>query len=561
MKGRMKKVLALLLCSAIGLSVSACGATSNDPANESVSDTGQSVDSGAESTAAAEVSGDVVPGWQKHADEKVTLSWYINYSWFPATWGGNLVSDTVTELTGVDIEFVVPAGNESEKLNSMIASDTLPDILTIGAGTSQIEDMIEAGMIYALNELADEYDAYFWTVVNEERAGWYTKEDGNFYGYPNISTSPSDIEANEGAFISTQTFLVRKDMYEAIGSPDMTTPEGFIKAIKDAAEMFPEVNGRPIIPFGTHEFTSTGNYAFESYLQNFLAIPYEQDGVAYDRLTDPEYVEWLKVFRSLGAEGYLSDDIFIDTRTQMDEKIAQGRYFCMLYQRSDITDPQKALYANDPDSIYLAIDGPKNSAGDDPTLSGPSITGWTLTMISKNCEHPDRAIELLSYLMSEEGQLMMYMGVEGVTYDMVDSEAVMKEEIIDLANNDNAAYTTEYGGMNTYWMMADTVMQIPWVPATVAPMDQVEDWTRPYVSSMAQYNYILPSDSDEANILLKVNNEWSSTLPKLLLASTEEEFDELFNKFLDKREAYGYDKVLEEYTRQLKENKRKLGIE
>ncbi len=27
--------------------------------------------------------------------------------------------------------------------------------------------------------------------------------------------------------ISNQTFLVRKDIYEAIGSPDMTTPEGF----------------------------------------------------------------------------------------------------------------------------------------------------------------------------------------------------------------------------------------------------------------------------------------------------------------------------------------------
>ena len=176
--------------------------------------------------------------------------------------------------------------------------------------------MIDKDMVYALNELADEYDAYFWEVSNEERVNWYTQPDGNIYGYPNSSVTPKDVEEHP-EIGSNQTFLVRKDIYEAIGSPDMTTPEGFKKAVEKAYEMFPEVDGEPLIPVGAHAFTEQGNLSFDSFLMNFLAVPYEKNGELYDRYTDPEYIIWLKMFRELGQEGMLADDIFIDQRVQM----------------------------------------------------------------------------------------------------------------------------------------------------------------------------------------------------------------------------------------------------
>ena len=55
-----------------------------------------------------------LPAWQTYADDPVTLDWYINYSWFSTPWGENLVSQTITEETGVDIHFITPLGNESE---------------------------------------------------------------------------------------------------------------------------------------------------------------------------------------------------------------------------------------------------------------------------------------------------------------------------------------------------------------------------------------------------------------------------------------------------------------
>lgn len=499
---------------------------------------------------------------EKAAKEPVTLQWYINYSWYNTDFGENIVSQKITEDTGVDIQFITPTGNEAELLNSLISADNLPDIITLGWWEDQVDIMIEKGMVYALNELAEEYDPYFFQVADEDVVEWYTREDGNIYCYPNSTYKPKDYEEHDNIG-SNQTFLVRKDIYEAIGSPDMTTPEGFAAAVRVAAAMFPEVDGEPLIPVGSHIFNETGCNSFDQYLQNFLAIPFEKDGVYYDRYTDEDYVTWLKMFRELGSEGYLKKDIFIDQRSQMEEKLAKGQYFCMIYQRTDMADQEKELYAKNPDRIYIAVDGPRNSAGDDPMLPGAGINGWTVTLISKNCEHPEKAIELFSYLISEEGQKLTYLGVEGETYDTVDGKIVLKEEVNDLLNRDRNEYDRIYGADNAYWMFQDNVMQLQWKSESEEddPVAQLERWTMPYTHYLAQYEMCFDANTKAGNCDSQIKELWSHTLPKLLLAPSEEEFDAIFAEFVEKREKLGFSIVVEESTRQVKETKARLGLE
>lgn len=496
---------------------------------------------------------------EENGPEEITLDWYVNYSWFTTQWGGNVVSDEITERTGVNVNFVTPIGNETEKLNALIASDTLPDIITLGYWETQVDEMIEADMVYALNELADEYDPYFWKVADEDVVNWYTREDGNIYAYPNSSITPQDLEENSN-IRSNQTFLVRKDIYEAIGSPDMSTPEGFKAAVEKAAEMFPKVDGNSLIPVGAHVFDGVGNVSFDKYLMNFLAVPWEKDGQYYDRYTDPEYITWLKMFRELGEEGLLAPDIFVDTRTQMEEKLAEGRYFCMVYQYTDIMDQQKILYEKDPDMIYMAVEGPRNSSGDDPTLSSTDINGWTVTMISKNCENPDRAIQFISYLMSEEGQKCTYLGVEGETYDIVDGVPVVKEEVSDLLKKDRTAYDAQYGADNTYWMMQNNVMQQQWEQASSPAEEQLMEWAKQYVVYSGQYEIKFESNSEAGIAMAKINELWSKVLPELLMASTEEEFDRILADFVTTRESYGYQEYLDAATEYMNQVKGILGL-
>ncbi len=213
---------------------------------------------------------------EKVKDDTVTLDWYINYSWFNTRWGSNVVSRTITENTGVNINFITPQGNEEEKLNALIESGSLPDLITLGWWEPQVNEIIQKDMVYAINKLADDYDPYFYQVSDKQAVNWYTQPDGNIYGYPCSSVTPQDVENNDNIG-SNQTFLVRKDIYEAIGSPDMTTISGFERAVKKAKQMFPEIDGKPLIPIGAHLFDDSGNVSFDQYIQHFLAVPYEKD--------------------------------------------------------------------------------------------------------------------------------------------------------------------------------------------------------------------------------------------------------------------------------------------
>ncbi|MFC7373409.1 ABC transporter substrate-binding protein [Fictibacillus iocasae] len=498
------------------------------------------------------------PGWKTNKDP-ITFDWYVNFSWFAHKWGDDAVSKYVTDKTGVSVNFISPAGNEAEKMNTMIASGKLPDFITIGWWEDAVKKMVEGELVLPLNELADQYDPYFYKVTDDAKVEWYKQEDGNTYGYPNASSSPKDFDKYKELKPSNQTFLVRKDMYEAIGSPDMSTPEGFLGALKAAKEKFPEVNGAPLIPFGMNEFTDVGNTSLELYLQNFLAIPMEKDGKVYDRSQDKEYLDWLKTFRQANEDGLLAKDIFIDKRPQMEEKIAQGRYFAMLYQRSDLAAQQHALYQKDPNSVYIAVDGPANSKGDAPTLAGDSISGWTVTLISKDVKDKERAIQFLTYMISEEGQKDLYLGKEGETYTENNGKPEFKPEVLDLLNKDRAAFDQKYGASYKYWMLMDTNMNLKWLPPSSEPFKQMEDWTKGKTVSFAEFDGINPTGTSAEGVAAsKIAQEWGKTLPKLLLAKSDKEFNKIFKEFKKKRDSYGYEKVEKYQQKTYEDNKKKL---
>ncbi|WP_068620887.1 extracellular solute-binding protein [Paenibacillus tuaregi] len=542
-----KSMLILLVAIMMMFSMAACSSGDSKKA-------GETTDSGKPAVKLTEND----PGW-KADTSPITFDWYLNFSWFPNKWGVDPTSQYITKKTGVNINFIVPAGNENEKLNTMIASGKLPDFITLGNTEDAFQRMIDGKLVLPLNELAKEYDPYFFKVSDPAKLAWYTTKDGKVYGYPNASSSPEDYKQYGNTYIGNQVFAVRKDMYEALGKPDMRTPEGFLKALQAAKEKFPDVNGQALIPLGLHEFTEKGNYSLEAYIQNFLAIPKEKDGKLYDRETDPEYVRWLKTFRKANELGLLSKDIFIDKRPQMEEKIAQGRYFAMLYQRSDFTAQLNTLYAANPEAAYIAIDGPANANLDAPKLDGPGISGWTVTLISKDVKDKARAIRFLSYLNSEEGNKDLFLGEKGVTYDTIDGKDQFKPEALEVLNKDRSSFDKKYGASFTFWMLMNTNITTKWNPAQVEPFKQLEDWTKGKIVSGSQFELLDPlGNSTEGIINNKIGLLRGKTLPKLLMAGSDAEFDQIWADYLAKRAEYGMDKVQAYKQAKYEENMKKL---
>ena len=499
-------------------------------------------------------------GWKKDISP-ITFDWYINFSWFATKWGNDPVSKYVTKKTGVSLNFITPSGDETEKLNAMIDTGKLPDIITLGYWDDGYSKVIKNKLVLPLDQLAKKYDTYFMKVTDKQKLEWYRQKDGYVYGYPNFSVPLKDTTNYKEENPSNQTFLVRKDIYEAIGKPNMRTTEGFLNALEKAKKMFPSVNGQPLIPLGLHEFNNSGNLSLDSILPNFLAIPYEKDGKIYDKITDPEYIKWLKTFRKANELGLISKEIFVDRRPQMEEKIAEGRYFAMLYQRTDMATQQLKLYEDDKNKIYIPVDGPADSKLDSPMLSGDSISGWTVTLISKNCKDPMRAIRFLGYLISEEGNKDLYLGIKDFTYEILKGKEQFKPEVVDLLNKNRIAFDNIYGAANTYWMLMDENLIQKWLPPDPEPIKILADWARGKTYNFSVYDNINSyGDSEESIDYSKISSKWQGTLKNLLISNSDKEFDMILNDFITYRKNQSYEKVLAYQQQKYEENKKKLNI-
>ena len=494
------------------------------------------------------------------ASDVVTLDWYIDLPWFVETWGEDMVSKKITEETGVQIRFITPVGSNDEMLESMILSDDVPDIITVEPSSPNYTLLVEQQKLCSLNQLARLYEPAFFDNSKEECRKFYEYSDGDLYAYPNAAITAQEAKEHDD-LSANLTFLVRKDIYEALGKPDMTTPEGFCDAVKRAMRSFGTTENGPLIPIGGTIFTDTGCSSFDEFLQDLLAVPYEKDGKYYDRNTDPEYIRWLKTFRELQQEGYLPADVFLDQRIQTTEKVEQGRYFCMIYQWTDITEQQAKRYEEDPNSVYIAVDGPRNSNGDDPVLPLASVRGWMISMISKECKHQDLAIKLFSYLLSEEGQKLIYLGVEGQAYtELDDGTIVLDPEADHLRRFQKRKYNAIYGGDDTFWMLMDNVVQRKWAYPIEEPLKQPTEWTYPYATYTSQYDIYFPEGSNFYRIDNQQNVLWGKTLRELLLAESDEAFDEILASYIEERNHYDYKWLMEEKTRQMNNNKKTMGV-
>ncbi|MDR2375284.1 MAG: extracellular solute-binding protein [Treponema sp.] len=511
------------------------------------------------------------PGWMANARKPVTLDWYLHASWATnQDWGKSKTTQYITQKTGFTLNIIQPAGNEEERLNAMIASNTLPDLFTINAGSPQYKLIVESGLAEPLNKLADQYDPYFYKVINPVTRRWYTEADGNIYAYPNSTVTPDDFVTYKGMKETGNIFLVRQDIYEAIGRPDMTTPEGFLGALRAAREKFPTVNGQPLIPLSFDPFDDRGlSGDLGSDLVQRLAISWEVNG-KYDDPglgpNNPEFVRWLKVFRQATQEGLIPTDVFVDKRQQAEEKIAQGRYFATFVQVWDYGAAELALYNSDPNKIYIGVPGPLNSRGEPSKFAGVGgVAGWLITMISKNCKDKGRAIQAMTYFISEEGQRDNLFGVPGEMYTMVNGKPVRTPEHKARITNNSDATAAEWGGSRTIFFLYSEPYE--WANQDMADLYPYQRQSRIFyrdnVVSYAQYAGVTNFEpgSDEAIAAEEISRQWGRVLSNLLHAANDAEFDRIWNEYQKFKADHNYALIQDKATVILNENKKKIGIQ
>lgn len=495
------------------------------------------------------------PSWKKATAGNLT--WYIGFDWFTnLTYGQDAVTKQMLKDTKTTITWKSGA---DDKLNTLIASNSLPDIVTVAYGSAPYQSLTKnaAKLLYPLDDLAKQYDPYFLQAKDGAKPDvvkWYTQDDGHFYGYPSYSLTSEDYKNPN--LTGTSAFLVRKDVYEAIGKPDMSTREGFLKALKDAKAKQPGV-----IPFSATNLASGG--ALGETLMNFLAIPKEVDGKYNDRYTDEGYLAWIETIRQARQDGLMSDDDFADSSgDKFKEKFAKNGYFAVLAEGIPqlSSEINKAAGANQA-ATYMAIDGPKNDEGDAPQLTQTGLSGWTVTFITKKCQDPERAIQMMEYLVSDAGQRTIFYGTEGESYEMKGNTPTLLPAVQKMMTADNDKYKKQYR-MGEIWMLGNDMYKINLGEAHAdepAAMQQIYDWTKGKMHANFETENMDPQGTTlEAKQLANINGKWNSALIGMVRAKSPAEREAKLKEWTDFRDKNGWGKITEARNKVIEDNIKRL---
>lgn len=488
------------------------------------------------------------PAYKLDTQESSKLTWYVNADWWNTDWGTDTVTKKIQEDLGLEVEFIT---GDDTKLNTLFAGETLPDIITIFDSGSSVANSA-ADWAWSLNDLADKYDPYFYQVAKPDTLNWFRLSDGKTYGYPGYSNSAADYAS--GQLYATTAFVIRKDVYEALGKPSMKTPEEFLDTLNKIKEQFPD-----LIPFGSNSMTSSEGSLGADFM-NYLGVPIEnEDGTWYDRVMDEDYQAWLKVLNQAYRNGCISDDNFSDDGTAHEEKVASGRYATIFIggtpQRSGFL---QTWYSTNPDAQYIAIDGPASTLGRTPTLSQAGLSGWTISYITKQCKDPITAIKTFTYLLTDEAGMLCTYGVEGETYKINDEGLYeLLPEVAAMRDNESEKYKKVYRLGEFLIFGHDRYASFRADPTP--SMVQINEWGKDKLKPQFILENITPDQGTaEARALSAINTNWYTTLVAMIRSKDDASFDQTLEDFKAFRASNSWDDIVEIYNEKVAANREKL---
>lgn len=493
-----------------------------------------------------------IPAWKLDKKEETTdLTWYVNADWWNTDFGKDVVTKKIKEDLNINIKFLT---GDDTKLNTIFAGGEMPDLLTVLNVNSPVVQKA-ATWALPLNDLADKYDPYFNKVAEQDTMNWFQLEDGKTYGYSNYSNTQNDYDS--GNIPAKTAFIIRKDVYEAIGKPSVGTPEEFKSAMQEIKKQFPDM-----LPFGFNDI-GTEYGSLVDFLQDFLGVPLEtENGEFYNRNLDEDYLTWLKTLNEVYRDGNISDDSFSDDHTSFEEKVKSGKYATIFL---DGTPQQSAnlqtfMTAN-PGKEYIAIDGPQSTLGRTPTLSQSGITGWMISFITKKAKDPAKAIQLYTYLLSEEGQKLMSFGIEGETYKVNEAGKIeLLPEIKDLQLNDADKFKKEYR-MGEFMFFGHDRYKALSKDGFANSIKQMIEWGQGKLKPHFVLENINPDPgTPEARSLTAIDTNFKTTFVSLIRSKDDAAFESTLAAYKTFLNDNNWDKIVEVRSEKMKNNKEKLGL-
>lgn len=333
------------------------------------------------------------------------------------------------EETGVSFQVEYLVGDLMERLGTMVAGGTYPDMVTPDHG---IEMLLDAGAFIPLNELLEEHGPNLLNVYGEniERI---TMTDGNIYYLPfgiEVGEHVPDPNINQGAFWIQRDVLIQNDF------PELHGIEEYFDLITAYADENPKIDGMDTIPF-TGLTYDTNWFAF-SNIPNHLAGypndgPVQVDMETYETDvygdTDAAY-KWLKKLNELNADGYVDREMFVSNMEDFLAKVASGRVLGFFAYGWQFGEARNALRdAGNPEREFVPLPIVLDETVPyDQYLDPPAFVQNRGVGISVNAENPERIIQFLDNLVREENQKLVKWGEEGRHHEVMEDGTLYRTE-------------------------------------------------------------------------------------------------------------------------------------
>ncbi|MFC4101322.1 extracellular solute-binding protein [Paenibacillus xanthanilyticus] len=344
------------------------------------------------------------------------------------------IAEAIREKTGITVQLDYTKGSETEKVNTIFATQDLPDIYTGPAWGGELDGIVKAAredqLVDLSGKLAD-YPNLSKSIAKENvPPALYDKAIGAF-GDQKFMLYQNHPATDKDAMDWLYGFYVRKDIAEKIGVDPQSVKTkddlyNFLKKIKDAQLT---ENGMPVMPLGGF----SNGWAVGIGNTMFYGSDYQDkgDGTLEHTFFTKPYEDYTLYYRKLIDEGLLDPETFTQTDPIAKEKINQGRIAVLAAHFPAIYDATKEYAKSHPGSDFVAV-GPLERAGAEPNRPVDlGIQGNNVTVITKACKDVDAALKLLEFLASDEGFLLTRYGVEGVHWEKVDGKPVAKKEFFD----------------------------------------------------------------------------------------------------------------------------------
>ena len=416
-KNSLLKALAAVMAASMILTVAGCGGGGNS------STAGSSTSSKTESSAAESTSGgdesSATTGSSGPDDttEHYEFDAYYSYQGSVKPWGEDAASKYMNEKFNITLNYSCPEADADSKLNLMISSDDLPDVIILDRNANWLK-LINLGKLVDINTLKYEGCSFDEDILESTQK--LLSVNGGLYGIPNW--------ARKGATGGNMSWMVNHDVYEQLGSPELKTLEDLHQFMLDAKDKGVKTSDDqsifPWLPRQDDNGFNTVSAIYRSYGNPNLVDTYwsQADNDIKLAVFDDNYISALKIANQWYKEGLFPETTYTDSNDQYVEKLSNGRAAVLYYDFSqdDTNHFRTLLREKDGNTydllgwelkdspIYPAADGVDYVYGEE----GGTV-GWNVNCITTKAENPQRIFDLYTWMLTKDGSINMMYGPEG----------------------------------------------------------------------------------------------------------------------------------------------------